>query len=78
LSKTSDARSNKCLRFRCSGVIFSTTSEGNAERKAFELAVDHVNNDVAILPSTQLKYIVSYTASLHPLSSVQKGKDELD
>lgn len=55
------------------GAILATTWEGEAERKALELAVEYVNNDTNILPSTRLSIIVNYTAILDPLSNVQKG-----
>ena len=58
-------------------VILSKTWEGDAERKALDLAVEYVNNDATILPSTRLKIIVNYTANLDPLSGVQKGEINL-
>ena len=61
------------LRSIISGAIFSPGPEEQISVKAFELALEYVNNQSTILPSTKLKYIVNQSAILDPLTNIQKG-----
>ena len=55
-----------------SGAICNTLSKEVCSA-AFKGAVDYINSEPSILPSTQIKYIINETNALDPMDNVQKG-----
>lgn len=66
-------RKTELLLFVSTGAVFSDSPRVDYE-DAFRLAIDTINSNNSILPSTKLRVIVNKTATLNAFKNIEMGK----